>query len=65
MQISSKVSSAVAVNLSVIPPNKKIAEAIMAGIPLRDFSKHKICSLRHLYNHAIPNIRSVFKTHFF
>lgn len=47
------------------PEDKKIAEAIMAGIPLRDFSKHKICSLRHLYNHAIPNIRSVFKTHFF
>ena len=47
------------------PEDRKIADAIMAGIPLRDFSKRKICSLRHLYNHAIPNMRTVFKTHFF
>ena len=45
--------------------DRKIANAIMSGIPLREFAKRKICSLRYLYNHAIPNMRDVFKSHFF
>ena len=47
------------------PEDRKIADAIMRGIPLRELSKHNICNNFYLYEHAIPTMRRIFKKNFF
>ena len=47
------------------PEDRKIANAIMNGIPLREFSKRNICNNFYLYEHAIPTIKRVLVDNFF